>query len=92
MERLGELIMHDFVLFEAKAELGRRLDVSPLDLEYVGLLNYPSKEKMYAPLFQILDKKSPLYMRTRAANMFVKWDVITQSIVQVEGYTVPCLE
>ena len=84
--------MRDFLLFEAKMELSRRLDVSPHELEYVGLQDFHLKDNVHAPLFKILDKSSPLYMSTKAAYVFVKWDVITQRIVQVENISVPDLK
>ena len=78
--------MVNSLLIQAREELAQRLGVSPGYLDYIGLLDYPAGEKVYLPLFTVLDKRSRFYLSTRAAKIFLQWDENDNCLKQAQDF------
>ncbi len=71
------------IILKAQSELSQKLGVSVDNLQFVGMQSITQSNYAYMPLFNILDKKSKLYMTTRAAHVFFKHDKTNDTFSQI---------
>jgi len=71
------------MIFKAQSELSKTLGVSVDNLQFVGMQPLTQSNYAYMPLFNIVDRKSKLYMTTRAAHAFFKRDKTSNTYTQL---------
>ncbi len=74
------------VISKGQTVLSQNLGISIDKLQFVGMQSLTASKYAYMPLFNIVDKKSKLYMSTRAAHVFFKRDKSTNTYTQLSGW------
>lgn len=74
------------IILTAQSELSKKLGVSADNLQFVGMQPLTQSNHAYMPLFNIVDRKSKLYMTTRAAQVFFKRDKISNTYTQISDW------